>query len=154
MMIFFQDQLAWSQDEQTWFANRTCQAHLKYKISDKMYVDVRHFTSERDKKWLNLKNTGPWKIVQNIDNKAYELAISKTLKDADLTPIFHLWKMHFAPNNLFPGQILPPDPLIEISAENDNKAHKEWEVLEIVNCRQTKQYRVQYKATYVGNWDK
>ena len=26
-------------------------------------------------------------------------------------------------------------------------------MLEVVNCHQTKQYRVQYKATYVGNWD-
>ena len=120
-----------------------------------MYIDARHFTSERDKKLLDLKNARPWKIVWNINNKASKLAIPETLKDADLTPIFHLWKMHLALNNPFPGQILPPGPSIEISAKNDNdKAHKEWKILEIVDCRQIKWYGVQYKATYVGNWNK
>ena len=56
MMSFLQDQLAWSQNEQTQFANRTRQLHPKYKIGDKVYVDARHFASERYKKLLNLKN--------------------------------------------------------------------------------------------------
>ena len=55
-----------------------------------MYVDAGHFVSERDKKLLDLKNARPWKIVQNINNKAYKLAIPETLKDAGLTSIFHL----------------------------------------------------------------
>ena len=94
MMAFLQNQLAWSQDEQTWFTNRTCQPHLEYKIGDKVYMDVRHFASEKDKKLLDLKNVGLWEIIQNIDNKAYKLAIPETLKDAGLTPIFHLWKIN------------------------------------------------------------
>ena len=152
MMVFLQDQLAWSQDEQTQFANRTCQPHPEYNIRDSVYVDTRHFVSEKDKKLLDLKNTRPWKIIWNINNKAYELDIPKTLKDADLTLIFHLWKLHLAPNSPFPGQILLLGPPIEVSAENDNnKAHKKWKVLEVVNCRQTKQYKVQYKTTYIGN---
>ena len=97
-----------------------------------MYVDARHFASKKDKKSLNLKNAELWEIVQNINNKAYKLEILQTLKDADLTQIFHPWKLHLAPNNPFPGQILPPGPLIEISAKND-KTHKEWEVLEVVD---------------------
>ena len=63
MMEFFWDQLVWLQDEQARFANRTCQAHPEYKINDKVYVDARHFTSERDKKLLDLKNAGPRKII-------------------------------------------------------------------------------------------
>ena len=127
MMEFFWDQLAWSQDKQMRFANRICQPHLKYKIGDKVYVDARHFASERDKKSLDLKNVELWKIVWNIDNKVYELAIPETLKVAGFTPIFHPWKLHFTPNNQFPGQILLPGPPIKISAENDNdhEAHKE-----------------------------
>ena len=121
-----------------------------------MYVNVRHFASEKDKKLLDLKNVKPWEIIQNIDNKVYELAIPQNLKERGLTLIFHLWKLYLTPNNPFPGQILPPGPSIEISAEDDknHEAHKEWKVLEIVNCRQTKQYSIQYKVTYIGNWDK
>ena len=29
----------------------------------------------------------------------------------------------------------------------------EWEVLEVVNCRKTKRLGIQYKATFVENWD-
>ena len=75
-MVFLQDQLAWSEDEQAQFANRTRQAYPNYNIGDKMYVDARHFASERDKKLLDLKNARPWKIIWNINNKTYKLAIS------------------------------------------------------------------------------
>ena len=106
-------------------------------------MDTRHFASERDKKLLDLKNVGPWKIIQNINNKVYELEIPQTLKDASFTLIFRPQKLHFAPNNLFPEQILPPGPPIKISAKNDdNKTYEEWEVFEVVNCSQTKQYGV------------
>ena len=152
-MAFLQDQLAWLQDKQTWFANWICQPHLEYKVGNSMYVDARHFASERDKKLLDLKNAGLWKIVRNIDNKTYKLDISETLKDAGITPIFHPWKLHLAPNSPFPGQILPLGPPIKVSAENDNKAHKEWKVLKVVDCQKIKRYGIQYKATYVGNWN-
>ena len=58
MIAFLQDQLAWLQDKQTQFANKTCQPYPKYKVGDSVYVDARHFVSEKDKKLLNLKNTG------------------------------------------------------------------------------------------------
>ena len=54
-----------------------------------VYVDARHFISEQDSKLLSIKNVEPWRIVRNIDNKAYELEIPQQMKDAGLTPIFH-----------------------------------------------------------------
>ena len=71
------------------------------------------------------------------------------MKEAGLTPVFHPWKLHFAPADLFPGQVLEPGPPIQIG---DN-TYDEWEVLEVVDCRKTKRYGVQYKATYMGSWD-
>ena len=75
-----------------------------------IYVNARHFASERDSKSLSMKNVGPWKIVCNIANKAYELDIPQQMREAGLTAIFHLWKLHLAPTSLFPGQILEPGP--------------------------------------------
>ena len=49
MMTFLEDQLAWFQDEQIRFANRIHQSYLEYQIGDKVYVDARHFASERQK---------------------------------------------------------------------------------------------------------
>ena len=116
-----------------------------------VYVDARHFVTERDSKSLSMKNAGPWRIVRNIANKAYELDIPQQMKDAGLTAIFHPWKLHLAPSNAFPGQILPPGPPIVVSSGDGD--HDEWEVLEVLDSRQTKRYGIQYKATYIGNWD-
>ena len=115
-----------------------------------VYVDARHFARQNSKS-LSMKNAGPWKIVCNIDNKAYKLDISQQMKDAGLTPIFHPWKLHLAPTSPFPGQVLEPGPSIFVSSSDGSEAHKEWEVLEVVNSRKTKKYGVQYKATYLGN---
>ena len=116
-----------------------------------VYVNAWHFTGERKSKSLSMKNAGPWKILQNIANKAYELDIPQHMKDAGLTAIFHPWKLHLAPNNPVLGEILEPGPPILI--ESGDKAHNEWEVLEVVDLRQTKRHGIQYKATYMGNWD-
>ncbi|MCJ1263595.1 hypothetical protein MMC22_003465 [Lobaria immixta] len=88
-------------NEQTRFANRNRQPHPEYKVGDEGI----------------------------INNKAFELEIPQQMKDAGLTPIFHPWKMHLAPDNPFPGQILPPHPPVWISAEDDERdhaAHDSW----------------------------
>src|SRR5712664_47613 len=40
-----------------------------------------------------------------------------------------------------------------ITKNSDNSDESEWEVLEVVDCRKTKRFGIQYKATFVGNWD-
>ena len=89
-LSFLQDQIAWAQEEQAYRANRNRQPHPEYKVGDMVYVDARDFASEQDSKLLSMKNAGQWKIVCNIRNKAYELDIPQQMRDAELTPIFHL----------------------------------------------------------------
>ena len=149
---YLQDQLTWSQQEQAHWANQNRQPHPEYKVGDMVYVDARHFAG-RESKSLSMKNAGPWKIIRNIANKAYELDIPQHMKDAGLTPVFHPWKLHLAPSNPFPGQILEPGPPVLVSSDDEDEAHEEWEVLEVVDSRKTKKYGIQYKATYMGNWD-
>ena len=96
-----------------------------------------------------MKNVGLWKILRNIANKAYELDIPQHMKDAGLTAIFHPWKLHLAPNDVFPGQILESG--LPILIESGDKAHDKWKVLEVVDSRQTKRYGIQYKTIYMGN---
>lgn len=117
-----------------------------------MYVNAKDFAPERPSRSLGFKNGGPWKIVRIIDNKAYELDIPKQLKEAGLTPIFHPWKLHLAPDDPFPGQILSEGPPVLISSDSEDP-HEEYEVLEVVDCRETRRYGLQYKATFIGNFD-
>ena len=117
-------------------------------------MDARHCNAGYcESKSLGSKNAGPWKIIRNIANKAYKLEIPQQMKDAGLTAVFHPWKLHLAPGHLFPGQILEPGPPILVSSSDGSEAHKEWEVLEVVDSWKTKRYGIQYKATYMGNWN-
>ena len=56
---FLQDQLTWSQQEQAHWVNQNCQPQPEHKVRDMVYVDARHFASERDSKSLSMKNAGP-----------------------------------------------------------------------------------------------
>ena len=141
-LSFLQDQLTWSQQEQAHWANENRQPHPDYKVGDMVYVDARHFASKKASKLLSMKNAGPWKVIWNIGKKAYELDISQQIKDAGLTPVFHPWKLHLAPSDSFPGQILEPGPPILVSSSDGSKAHKERKVLEVVDSRKTKKYGV------------
>ena len=75
------------------------------------------------------------------------------MKDTGLTPVFYLWKLHQAPSSPYPGLILEPGPPILIRSSDKNEAHREWKVFEVVDSQKMKKYGVQYKATYMGNWD-
>lgn len=108
------DHLTWAQEEQARHANQGRQPHPDYKVGDKVYINAKEFAPERPSRSLGLKNVRPWEIIRTIENKAYELAIPQQLKDAGLTPISNPWKLHLAPNNPFPGQVLPPNPPILI----------------------------------------
>ena len=84
-----QDQLTWAQEEQAYWANQNRQPHPEYKVGDMVYVDARHFASKKNSKLLSMKNTGLWKIICSIENKAFELNIPQQIKDAKLTLVFH-----------------------------------------------------------------
>ena len=64
------------------------------------------------------------------------------MKNAGLTPVFHPWKLHLAPSDLFPEQVLEPRPPVLVSSSDKSKAHEEWKVLEVVDSRKTKKYGV------------
>ena len=97
-------------------ANTFKQPHSDYKIENLVYVNVKDFFSARQSKSLNFKNFESWRIVKNIDNKAYELNIFENLKSARVVPIFHSWKLHLTSSNSFSEQIIIPKPSILIQS--------------------------------------
>jgi hypothetical protein len=145
------ERLTAAQENQARYANRTRSLHSNYKVRDMIYVNAKNFKSQRQSQSLSSKNARSWKIIRNIDNKAYELEIFEHIKNARLTSIFHSWKLHFAPSNSYFDQVLTSEFLILID-ENDD-SHEKYEILEIVDCRQIRKYETQYKVTYVDSWD-
>ena len=140
------EHIVWAQSEYQEQADKNRQPH---KVGDLVYVDARHFAGERPSKSLGSKNMGPWKITRVIHDKTYEVELPEDLKRANVTPIFHPWKLHLAPTSPYPGQHPDPQPPIILTNDGEDE-HKEWEVLDIVDCRETKRYGVQYK---LGSWE-
>jgi hypothetical protein len=118
-----------------------------------IYVNAKDFFSKRLSRSLTFKNVGSWRIIRIIDNKAYELNISKHLKAAELISIFHSWKLHLASDNFFPEQTSSSEPSILINDLQNKETREEYEILDIVDCRKIIRNGLQYKVTYVENWD-
>ena len=106
-----------------------------------VYVDAKHFANERESKSLSSKNARPWKIIKNIANKAYKLEIPQQIKDASLILVFYPWKLYLALSDAFSDQVLKSG--LAILVNSNDKAHKEWKVLEVVNFCQTRRYGIQ-----------
>jgi transposase InsO family protein len=153
MIQWIKENLIWAQAEQSHHANKGRQPHPEYKVEDLVYVNAKDFSFERSSRSLTFKNVSPWKITRVIDNKAYELKLSDHLKAAELTPIFHSWKLHLTPTDPFSGQVNPPEPSVIITDSQTKESHEEYEILDIVDCRRTAKRGLQYKATYIDNWD-
>lgn len=150
---WLQDEIVWAQEEHQRHANKHRQPHPEYRLGDEVYVDARHFAAERPSISLGYKNAGPWPITRIIDNKAYELKLPQQMINDGVTPVFHPWKLHLAPNNPYPGQRREPQPPVMITVDGETEPHPEWQVDCIVDCRETRRLGLQYKATFEGNWD-
>jgi hypothetical protein len=153
MTQWIRENLTWSQAKQAHHVNKTRQSHLEYKVEDLMYVNAKNFSSERSSRSLTFKNVRSWKIIRVIDNKTYKLKLSDHLKAAELTSIFYSWKLHLASSDSFLEQIESLKSLIMITDLQNKESHEEYKLLNIVDCRQITKHDLQYKATYIKNWD-
>jgi hypothetical protein len=153
MTKWIRENLIWAQTKQAHHVNKTRQSHSEYKVDDMMYVNVKDFFSKRLSRSLIFKNVESWKIIRVIDNKTYEVKVSEHLKAAELTSIFHSWKLHLASNNSFFDQIESSESSVMIFDLQNKESHEEYELLDIVNCRKFMKHDLQYKATYIDNWN-
>jgi hypothetical protein len=118
-----------------------------------MYVNAKDFSFERSSRFFTFKNVNSWKITRVINNKIYELKFSDHLKAAELTFIFHSWKLHLTFIDSFSKQINSLELSIIIIDFQIKKFHEKYEILNIVDCRRTAKRDLQYKATYIDNWN-
>lgn len=103
-----------------------------------MFVDARDFNLGRNSKSLSLKNLGPWKITRSINGKAYEVAVPPYMQEKGISNVFHPWKLHLAPDNPYPRQVQELGPVYIIFDDDEEEAYAEWEVLEVVDCRNSR----------------
>ncbi|KZZ87162.1 retrotransposon nucleocapsid protein [Ascosphaera apis ARSEF 7405] len=150
VLDFLQSHITWSQDRHAEAANAHRRPHPRYRIGDRVFIDTRHFRNDRTSKSLGFKRIGPCAITRIVDHKAYEVDIPPSLASAGVTNVFHPDKLSLAPTSTFPGQRQATPPPVMIY-DNDG-VHPEWEIDEIVDCRRTAAYGVQYRAKFIGDW--
>ncbi|KAI9041724.1 uncharacterized protein KD926_006623 [Aspergillus affinis] len=94
----------------------------------------------RESQLLAPKALGPWLIVRNFDNKAYELQLPDYMLAVGITPVFHLSLLRLGPTpeDVYPGQHEDPQEPVMIVDVDTQEEHPEWTVREVVDCRMTR----------------
>ena len=106
--------------------------------NDLIWVDGRHWRTERPSRKLENKHHGPYRVIRAIGTHAYELDIPNAIQKHRTFPVSLL---HAAADDPIPGQVIrPPLPVIVEGKE-------EWEVEEVLDSQ-----RIQGRLQYLVKW--
>jgi len=109
-----------------------------FQPDDLIWVDGRHWHTERPSRKLENKHHGPYRVIRAIGTHAYELDIPNTIQKHRTFPVSLL---HAAADDLIPGQIIPlPLPVIV-------EGEEEWEVEEVLDS-----WRIRGRLHYLVKW--
>lgn len=120
-----------------------------FEIGQKVWLIRKHIRSERLSSKLDHKKLGPFEIVRNINNIAYELRLPKSMK---IHPVFHISLLE--PISKLPPlrKFDPPPPPVIIDDQ------QEWEVQFILDSKRIRNklyYKVHWKGFDIGerSWE-
>jgi hypothetical protein len=98
------------------FANHHRLPAPEFKDGDWVMLDARNIRTRKESQGLNHKNLGPYQIVRNIDDKAYELELKGDL--SKIFPVFHPWLLHPVAGDPLPGQRQKPQGPVAIDEDD------------------------------------
>jgi hypothetical protein len=99
--------------------------------------------TERPSKKLDLKQVGPFEILQEIGHSAYRLKLPASIKSH---PVYHTSLLRLDPENPLLGQVAPPpEPVIV----NDQEEYIVTKILDSQFHYGRLQYRVAWRGTHL-----
>jgi transposase InsO family protein len=112
---------------------------IDFEIGDEVWLDMRHFPTNRPSRKLDFPTNGKFKIVEKVGN-SFRVALPATMKVWDVFPPEKLRK---ASSDPLPGQIQEESHPINITGE------EEYEVEEILACRR-RWNQLEYRTTWLN----
>ena len=133
-------EILYAQAKQQEDANRSQSPAPIYAPGDQVWLNARNITTHRPSVKLNYKCLGPFPVTALVGKYASRLKLPPTMK---IHNVFHVRLLKPAASNLFPGQIIPPAPPVEVDGE------EEWEVTDVLDSHLFQQ-RLQYLVKWTG----
>ena len=114
-----------------------------FQPGDRVLLDARNIRSRRPSAKLDMKNLGPFEVLEAIGDNAYKLALPATLP---IHPVFHVELLHQANTDERPAEQPEYESLFELDTDDI-----EWEVEGLVDVQfdedsQLWMYQVHWKG--------
>ena len=109
-----------------------------FAVGQKVWLSRKHIRTERPSSKLDHKRLGPFEIIRNINNIAYELRLPPSMK---IHPVFHVSLLEPTSTEPLLRQTEPPPPPVAIEGE------EEFEVSHIISSK-----KIRNKTHYLVHW--
>src|ERR1700677_125096 len=109
------------------------------KVSDKVYIDVSDYTTDRPSKKFSDKRIGPYLILEVINDNAFKLKLPSSMK---IHPVFTRSKLQLYSPPTIPGQSITPQGPVVIEGE------ERYNIEAILNSKPTRG-----KLFYLIKWE-
>ena len=120
---------------------------LAFQPNDLVWVDGRHWRTERPSRKLENKYHGSYRVIRVIGTHAYELDIPNAIQKHRT---FTVSLLHAAADDPIPGQVIPPPLPVIVEGK------EEWEVEEVLDSRRIRgrlQYLVKWRGFVAPTWE-
>ena len=109
-----------------------------FRPGDMVWFHSKKTRSARPSRKLDHKREGPFEIMEDQNlNTPHPYRVSFPI-DIKVPSVQHICELEPAPNDPYPGQIVPPPPPVEIDSE------EEWEVEEMLDAK-IRYWKLQYR---------
>jgi RNase H-like domain found in reverse transcriptase/Reverse transcriptase (RNA-dependent DNA polymerase)/Integrase zinc binding domain/Retroviral aspartyl protease len=134
-------QIKSAQETQEHYYNNKTKEQPKFAPGDLVMLKRTNIRTKRPSDKLDVKNLGPFKILEKINSRSFHLELPQSL--SQLHPVFHVSLLEPYKANTIPGRKKPPPPPVEIEGQ------EEFEV-EGIEYSRFKNNKLQYLVKFAG----
>jgi hypothetical protein len=137
------DNIAEANKEYSRYYNNRRQKTPEFEVGSKVMLSMKHINTVRPMKKLDIRQAGPYEVIERIGTHAYRLQLPPSAKIHD---VFHVSLLTAYKSPTYPGQAEEPPGPVEITDEGE-----EYEVADILDSRRNPRTgRLEYLVEWLG----